>query len=92
MLNFRETQTQLIALVSAADALIAHGITDVAANALAFVLAHPSTDADTYARADELFDELEATICPRVILDARSFAQSATMADMLHQLAATNDS
>lgn len=73
-------------LTDAAALLVEQGITDRAAFVLAYVLRFAPADSDLYAIADELFDELEASICPRVILDAREWAASASLPDAMHQL------
>lgn len=84
-------QTPYAKLVQVADVLIARGITDAAANILAFVLAQPDVPPGTAAHAEALFDDLEATICPRVIVDARAFAQTATLADVMADVQALSD-
>ncbi len=84
-------QTHYARLVQAADMLIEHGITDHAANILAFVLAQPDVHPSTYDHADALFDDLEATICPRVILDARTYAETATLQNVLAGVQALSD-
>ncbi len=75
-------------LVALAEVLIEQGRTEPAAFILAFVLAHPATPTAIHHQADLLFDELEASICPRVIWDARQFAQAATQTDVIAYLAA----
>jgi len=75
-------------IVTIAAQRIGHGETTIAANALAFVLAHPATPPATYDRAEDLFLDLEATICPRVILDAQELARTLTLPQLLSALAA----
>ncbi len=61
-----------------------------AANLLAFVINHPDVDHTTFDYADERFMELESSICPRVIHDAREFILSKslnTMANYIDTLA-----
>ncbi|MEL6268890.1 MAG: hypothetical protein AAFV33_11350 [Chloroflexota bacterium] len=43
--------------------------------ALVFVMEHPATDAVTRDRAEDLFLDLEAELCPRVIYDGREHAR-----------------
>lgn len=81
-------QTDYPQLVQAATLLIDNGITDRAANLLAYVLAQPDVHPTTYNEADLLFDELNQTICPRVIWDAREFAEIASPADVITVLQA----
>jgi hypothetical protein len=75
-------------LVRIADLLIEHGITDEAANLLAFVMAQTEVDPTTFDHAEDLFLDLEAEICPRVIWDAREFARSITLEQIIAHLRA----
>lgn len=84
MIPIQREPTLLAALVGVAELLIRDGKTDQAATLLAFVLEHPLTREETHDYAFDLFDELEATICPRVILDAREAARTLTL-DALSQ-------
>lgn len=61
--------TQLSALY------IQQGETQLASDILAFVLLQNNLPDDIHEQAFELFDELERRICPRVIWDAKVFAQ-----------------
>jgi hypothetical protein len=76
----------LAAVVGAADLLMNIGEAERAANALAYVIAHPASSTATHRRAEELFAQLEAEICPRVILDARARAETATLDEILLEL------
>jgi hypothetical protein len=55
------------------------GKTTEAANVLAFVLHHADVPYDTYDRAEDLFIDLEAHLCPRVLSDAKEQARYLTM-------------
>jgi hypothetical protein len=69
-------------LVALAALLTDAGITHGSATVLAYVLAQPDLPPAVYEDAWTAFDDLEATICPRVIADARDFADGATSADL----------
>lgn len=87
MLKFDGDIPQVLTkLVEAAAMLIEQGITDRAANVLAYVLRHNATPATAFAQADDLFDDLEAEICPRMIVDAKDWASTATLDDAINQL------
>lgn len=58
------------------------GSTQEGANLLAFVMNHPDVRYDTFDRADEMFLELEAQACPRVLLDAKEFVLGKSLAAM----------
>ena len=57
-----------------------------AADLLAYVLIQVDTPADTYDRAEDLMMSLEASICPRVVYDAKAFAYDTTLEDMMDYL------
>ncbi|GIL08822.1 MAG: hypothetical protein BroJett033_3330 [Chloroflexota bacterium] len=69
----------LDALTGLAQHCAAHGQDQQAANLLAFVLGHPDVRYDTFDYAEDLFLDLEARVCPRVIADARQFALGKTL-------------
>ncbi len=71
------------AMTYLAEAYITRDWTQTASNILAFVLLQVDVDSDSYDLADELFDDLERRICPRVILDAKTFAQEITLTEMI---------
>ena len=48
--------------------------TQMAADALAFVLLQDDLSPELRQQADELYAEMESRVCPRIILDARQFA------------------
>lgn len=62
---------------------IEYGWTQEAADILAFVLLQDDLPQDVYAQADELFDDLERSICPRVIWDAKEFARDMDIETMV---------
>ena len=73
----------LDAIVGLATCWIAYGDTQAGADILAFVLRQPEITPETYALAEEHWLELESRICPRVLFDAKAFAQEITLPDML---------
>ena len=72
----------LAALVGWAAHSIARGETQEGADVLAWVLRQPSVSDETREMAQDLWDELAARICPRVLLDAADFAAYATLDDL----------
>lgn len=79
------------AIVGIADTLIDENLKEPAANLLAYVIAQPTASDATRHHAVDLFDLLEAEICPRVIWDARAFAQRASFDDVLMLLQGLRD-
>jgi hypothetical protein len=57
-----------------------------AANVLAYVISHPDVDHATFDDADERFMDLESSICPRVIQDAREFILSKSLTTMANYI------
>ena len=74
------------AMLSFAAACLERDLTQTAADTLAFLLQYPGVSATFRDEAAELFDELESRICPRVILDARVFADGMDLTTMLEYL------
>ena len=70
------TQVELWdAMTQLAILYVEQGWTQEAADILAFVLLQCGVPLDIYEQAFEAFDDLERSICPRVIWDARDFAR-----------------
>lgn len=69
-----------------AVACLERGLTQTAADTLAYLLQDPGVIATVRREAVEIFDELESRICPRVILDARAFAEGMDLLSMLEYL------
>ena len=69
----------LDAMTGVAARWLDRGLTEEAANLLFYVTHHPDVRHDTFDYADERWLELEATICPRVIEDARAFNLGKTL-------------
>ena len=65
---------------------IDHDMTQTAADILAFLLQDDYAGDTIRDKAAARFDELEQRICPRVILDARSFAEGMDLPTMLEYL------
>lgn len=60
--------------------------TGEATELVAFVLNHDDTDEDTRDTAENLFMELESSICPRVIVDAWTKAQEMQLKDFVGEV------
>jgi hypothetical protein len=73
------TSEVLDALVELAGLLVEREKTTEAANLLAYIMHHPDVPYETYDRADDLWIALEASLCPRVIADAREQARYITL-------------
>ncbi|MCB9456181.1 MAG: hypothetical protein H6671_09355 [Anaerolineaceae bacterium] len=72
----------LTILVRIAEWLDDSGDKDSAAELVIFVLEYPLFGR-TRARAEELYLQLEAEVCPRVLVDARTTANERTLDDMV---------
>lgn len=72
-------------LVDLARVMIADGNKEDAASVLAYVMHQPDTPYDVYDRADDLWIELEAEICPRVITDAKADAVFMTLRGIIER-------
>ncbi len=69
-------------LVDIADHLIDRGERERAVEILTFALMYPMRSI-TFEMAEMRFRELEASMCPRVLLDARTLAQELTLEDLV---------
>jgi hypothetical protein len=69
------------ALVGIAEGLMERGDAERAAGILALALCYPM-NRETREFAEILFSELEVTLCPRVILDARTRAEDLTLDEL----------
>lgn len=74
------------AMIQLADLYIKQEETQIASDILAFVLLQDGIATDIYEQADALFDELERRICPRVIWDAKSFANDMDIEGMVEHI------
>lgn len=72
-------------LVDLAALMVADGKKDEAASVLAYIMHQPDVPYDVYDRADDLWIELEAEICPRVITDARADATFMTLRGIIER-------
>jgi hypothetical protein len=72
----------LDAMTGLAQRWLERGSTQEGANLLVFVMNHPDVRYDTFDRAEEMFLDLEARACPRVILDAKEFILGKSLATM----------
>lgn len=66
-------------LIDLAALLVAEGKKTEAASVLAYIMHQPDVPYDEYDRADDLWIELEAELCPRVISDAKADATFMTL-------------
>ncbi len=69
----------LEALTDLAALMIEAGKTSEAAVVIIFIRNHPDVPAETFDRADDLYIDLEARLCPRVMEDARLSAVYKTL-------------
>lgn len=76
----------LDAMTGLAARFIERGLTEEAANLLTYVRSHPDVDHETFDYADEMYMDLEASACPRVIQDAREFILSKSLTTMAHYI------
>ncbi len=83
-----ETRRQDVyaAMFAFAVACLERGLTQTAADTLAFLAQAPGLSARLRDAALEILDELASRICPRVILDARAFAEGMDLRTMLEYL------
>jgi hypothetical protein len=72
----------LDAMTWLAQRWLERGSTQEGTNLLVFVMNHPDVRYDTFDRAEEMFLELEAHTCPRVLLDAKEFILGKSLATM----------
>jgi hypothetical protein len=80
------TAEALDVMTDIAAGYIAQGDTQEGADVLAFVLLQPLLMPDSRMRAEDLFEDLESRICPRVLWDAREFASLATFEDVVEYI------
>ena len=70
-------------LVELAGLMVEHGYTTEAANLLAWLMHQPDVPYDLYDNADDLWIDLEGSLCPRVIADAKMDAALITLRGVL---------
>jgi hypothetical protein len=75
----------LMALLAIAENLIIEQNKSRAAEILALILEYPMHEALHY-HADMLYDDLKLELCPRVIVDAETNAQTMTLDDMVERI------
>ncbi len=79
-----ETRQRLYeAMTLLAAACIEQGLTQTAADILAFLLRQPDLSVTARAAAEDIFADLESRICPRVIYDAKEFATDMDLSAMI---------
>lgn len=71
------------AMTQLAEQHINQGDSQLACDILAFVLLQPDIPTDVHEHAWDMFDALERSICPRVIWDAKAFAQDMDLQGMV---------
>jgi hypothetical protein len=69
-------------LVKMAELMVEKGEKERAVEILTIGLQYPMRAA-TQSRAEALYDDLEAELCPRVMLDAKALAEELTLDDLL---------
>ena len=74
------------AMTHLAQVYIQRGSTQIGADILVFVLIQDDVSQDVYDLAFDLFDDLERSICPRVIWDAKVFASEMDLEGMIDYL------
>lgn len=74
------------AMIEFAAACLKRNMTQTAADTLAFLLQEPGVSAAVRDEAAEILDDLERRACPRVTLDARTFAEGMDLLTMLEYL------
>lgn len=84
--NPERTSKLYRAMIALAEDCSEIGHTQTACDILAFLLLQKELSGAAFARADELFAELESRVCPRVILDARDFAADLDLQGMVEYL------
>ena len=67
-----------------------NGRADVAAESLAFLLLHDDLPPGLRESAKALFADIESRICPRLILDARTFVAEMDLQSMVEYLLENN--
>jgi len=81
----------LDAMIAWAALMIERGMTQEGADVLAWVLRQTALPSDAREQAEEIWEELAAYICPRVLLDAQDFAAAAEQADLIEYIFAGED-
>lgn len=76
----------LATLTELAARLVDHDHKEEAASLLAFVLHQGEAYPQPYSQAEDLWLDLEAALCPRVLWDARAHAREATWAAFMGEL------
>lgn len=80
----------LRAFYGLAQSYWANGLAEAAAENLAFILLQDNSPRDLREAAEALLAEIESRICPRIILDARSFAAEMDLQSMVEYLLEDN--
>lgn len=81
----------LTALVHVAGLYIERGLTQEGADVLAYIRRREGVPEDISDHADELWEELETWICPRVLYDAEDFGKKAYLDDVIEYVYAGVD-
>lgn len=76
----------LRALYALSQTYWANGLADAAAENLAFILLRDNLAPDLQESAEALLADIESRICPRIILDARTFAAEMDLQSMVEYL------
>lgn len=82
-------QTQGLAIfVQVAEVYISQGLTQEGSDILAYVMRREDTPDAIFDIAEELWEDLERWICPRVLLDAETFGKKANFQDIVDYILA----
>jgi len=74
------------AMCQLSELYIRDGWTQTASDILAFIVLQDDVPHDIYEQAEDLFDHLERSICPRVIWDAKAFASDMDLIGIIEYL------
>ena len=74
------------AMLALAEACVVYGLTQAAAEILAFLLLQHDISSAVRDRAEDALVDLESRICPRIIFDAREFAAGMDLNTMVEYL------
>lgn len=80
----------LLAFYALAQTNWANGNAESAAENLAFILLQDDSPPDLQEAAEELLTNIESRVCPRLVLDARTFAAAMDLRGMVEYLLEDN--
>ncbi|GAB5492916.1 MAG: hypothetical protein Phog2KO_31310 [Phototrophicaceae bacterium] len=86
--ELKNKKSVLALFVQVAEVYISQGLTQEGADVLAYVLQYEQTPDDIFDMAEDLWEDLERWICPRVLLDAETFGKKAYFKDVVEYILA----